>query len=140
MLTLMGGQAAPQQWAALTRIRQATQRQGQREAHGGGLVAMGAGRYVMQAAARQPEGRKVPVEFGKPHSPGHGARTSLPLETGMPLLKPGDMRPQRLDQRRGVIALTERGGAGASFPAPRTTMCRSHTHDSHDPDCSLFVP
>jgi hypothetical protein len=51
------------------------------------------------------------------------------LELRVPLLQPRDMRAQGRDQRRGILALTESCSRGASFPAPRSMMCRSHTHD-----------
>ena len=49
MFALMGGEPTPQQRAALLGVAQAPQRQRQREAHGGRLVAIGARGDVMQA-------------------------------------------------------------------------------------------
>jgi hypothetical protein len=139
MLALMGGKPAPQQRAALLWVAQAAQRQRQRETHGGGLVAMSAGRHIMKARTLQPLLGQVTVDLGKARQPGR-TPPARALELGVALLRPGDMRPQGLDQRCDMIALTERGDAGAGFPAPRTMMCRSCTHDCDDPECSYFVP
>jgi hypothetical protein len=139
IFALMGGKPAPQQRAALLRVAQAAQRQRQRETHGGRLVAMGAGRNVMKPCPLQPLLGQVTVDLGKAQEP-RRAFPARALELRMALLGPQDMRAQGLDQGRGVAALTKRGGAGASFPAPRTMMCRSCTHDCDDPECSYFVP
>ena len=89
---------------------------------------MGAGRHVMQHAAQKALRGQVPVKLGHAQAP--GCRSApLALEAGMALLKPRDVRPQGRDQRCDIIALTERGDTGASFPAPGTMLCRFHTHD-----------
>ena len=140
VFALMAAQAAPQQRAALSRIAQAAEGEGEGKSHGSGLVAMGAGRHVMQPAARQTLRGQVAVEFRQAHHPGRGAR-ALPLELRMPLFQPRNVRAQALDQRCEIFpAPPERCDRGASFPAPRRMMCRSHTHDCDDPDCSCFVP
>ena len=139
IFALMRLQAAPEERAALQRVAQAAECEGQREAHGGGLVAMGAGRYVMKPCPLQPLLGQAAVDLGKAQEPG-GAFPARALELRMALLGPQDMRAQGLDQECGLAALTERGGAGASFPAPRTMLCRSCTHDCDDPECSYFVP
>jgi len=100
---------------------------------------MGARRNVMEARALKALLGQVTVNLGKARHPGR-IPPARALELGMALLCPCDMRPQGLDQRCDVLALTERGDAGASFPAPRTMMCRSCTHDCNDPECSYFVP
>lgn len=128
IFALMGGEPAPQQRAALLRIGQAAQRQRQRKAHGRRLVAMGAGRHVMQPAACQALRGQVPVKLRQADGPG-GTSRPLPLELGMALLKPRNVGAQGLDQGCDMIALLERGDGGASFPAPRKLMCRFHTHD-----------
>ena len=89
---------------------------------------MGAGRHVMQAAAQKALRGQVPVKLGQAHHPGR-APAALALEAGMTLLKPRDVRPQGRDQGCDIIALTERGDTGASFPAPGTMLCRFYTHD-----------
>jgi len=125
---LMRLQAAPEERPALLRVSQAAKGQRQGKTHRRRLVAMGVRRHVMQPAARQALGGEMPVEPGQAQAPGRGARL-LPLELRVPLLQPRDMRPQRRNQRRGILALTESCSRGASFPAPRSMMCRSHTHD-----------
>ena len=135
MLALMGCQAAPQQRAALARVIQAAERQGQRETHGGRLVAIGTGGYVMQPRSLQPLRRQVAGEFGKPRQPGCGPALLL-LELGVPLLQPRDVVAQRGEQPYSVPALLMSGGAersdgSASVSAPRSLMCRSHTHDNN---------
>ena len=70
------------------------------------------------------------VDLGKPRQPGLGPGL-LPLELGMPLLQPRDVRTQRVEQPRGVLARAERSGGSASVSAPRSLMCRSHTHDNN---------
>lgn len=139
MFALMRREAAPEERAALLRVGETAQREGQREAHGGGLVAMGARGYVMKARALQALRGKMPVGLGEPQEPGD-AFAARALELRMALLRLGDQRAQGRDQGCDMIALTERGGAGASFPAPRTMMCRLCTHDCDDPECSYFVP
>jgi hypothetical protein len=128
VLALMAAEPAPQQRAALLRIGEAAERQGQRETHGSGLVAMDARRHVMKPGARQALWGKIAVEFGHTHKP-RGGLPPLPLELHMTLLEPCNMRAQGRDQRRNALALVERGDGGASFPAPRTSMCRFPTHD-----------
>ena len=59
--TLMCRKPAPQQRAAFLRIAQAAQCERQCKAHGGGLVAMGARRHVMKAAAQKALRGQVPV-------------------------------------------------------------------------------
>lgn len=135
MLALMAAQAAPQQRAALAQVAQPPQGKRQREAHGGRLVAIGAWAHVMQAGALQPLCGQVAVEFGKPRQPGLGPGL-LPFELRMPLLQPRDMGAQRVEQPRGVPALlmseaVERSDGSASVSAPRSLMCRSHTHDNN---------
>lgn len=135
MLALMGGEPAPQQRASFPRVIQAAERQRQREAHGGRLVAIGTGGYVMKPGALQPLGRQMAVEFGKPGQPGCGPAFLL-LELGVPLLQPRDVVAQRGEQPPGVPALVMSGGAersdgSASVSAPRSLMCRSHTHDNN---------
>jgi hypothetical protein len=139
MFALMRREAAPEERAALLRVAQAAKCQGEREAHGGRLVAIGARRHVMKAGALQALRGKMAVGLGEPQEPG-GAFPARALELRMPLLRLGDQRTQGLDQGCDMIALTERGGAGASFPTPRTRMCRFNTHDCDDPECSYFVP
>lgn len=82
---------------------------------------MGVRADIMQARARQALRGKMAVNLRQPHHPGRSA-ARLRLELRMALLQPRDVRPQRLDQGRGMIALTERCDRGASFPAPRTMM------------------
>ncbi len=136
---LMGTQSAPEQRTALLAVAQAAECERQREAHGGGLVAMGAGRNVMKPPAHQALRREMPVKLGQAGHPG-GSLRPVAGKLRVPLFKPRDLRTQGLDQGCDMIALTEMSDAGASFPAPRTTMCRSCTHDCNDPECSLFVP
>ena len=128
MFALMGLEAAPQQGAAFLGVAQAAERQGEREAHGGGLVTMALRGHVMEPPARQALGRQVPVDRWNGGEPGHAPAPRL-RKMRPPLLQPEDMRPQGVDQGCDIIALTERGDAGASFPAPRTMLCRFHTHD-----------
>ncbi len=129
IFALMGGKPAPQQRAALAFIREAAQGEGQRKAHRGRLVAIATGRHVMKPCPQQPLRRQMPVKFGKAKPPG-GRLRPPPLELRRRLLKPRDMRTQRVNQRRQILALTKRNGGGASFPAPRKLMCRSNTHDN----------
>ena len=135
MLALMRRQAAPQQRAAFAHVIQPPQRQGQCEAHGCRLVAIGARRHVMEPCALQPLRRQVPVDLAKPHQPGCRAALLL-LELRVPLLQPGDVVAQRGKQPGGLATLVMRGGAersdgSASVSAPRSLMCRSHTHDNN---------
>ena len=53
-----------------TRVGQAAQCQGQHEAHGGGLVAIGARRHVMQARALQALRGEMTVDLREVHDPG----------------------------------------------------------------------
>lgn len=135
MLALVGLEAAPQQRSALSGVGQAAERERQGEAHGRRLVAIGARRHVMQPGALQPLRGQMAVEFGEPGQPGDGPGL-LALELRVPLLQPRDVIAQRGEQPRGVPALRVSGGAkrrdrSASVPAPRSLMCRSHTHDNN---------
>ena len=135
VLALMAAQAAPQQRAALACVAQPPERQGQCEAHGSWLVAIGTGAHVMQPRSLQPLHRQIAVEFGKPRQPGLGPAFLL-LELRMPLLQPRDVGAQRVEQPRGVPALVMSGGAersdgSASVSAPRSLMCRSNTHENN---------
>ena len=130
VLTLMAAQAAPQQRAAFAGIAQPPERQGQREAHGRRLIAIGAGAHVMKACALQPLRRQMAVEFGKPRQPGLGPGL-LPLELGMPLLQPRDVVAQRGEQPGGLSTRAKRRDGSASVSAPRSLMCRSNTHDNN---------
>lgn len=135
MLAFMRRQTAPQQRAAFARVAQPPQCQRQREAHGRRLVAIGAGAHVMQPRPLQSLRGQMAVEFGEPRQPGCGTGF-LPLELRMPLLQPRDVVAQRGKQPRGLTALLTSGRAkrrdrSASVSAPRSLMCRSHTHDNN---------
>ncbi|PZF78865.1 hypothetical protein DK847_03480 [Aestuariivirga litoralis] len=131
MLAFMRGQPAPQQRPAFARVSEPPERQRQREAHGRRLVAIGAGRHVMEPRPLQPLCRQVPVKLGKPRQPGCRAAL-LVLELRMPLLQPRDVVAQRGEQPGGVSTTrAKRRDRSASVPAPRSLMCRSHTHDNN---------
>ena len=134
VLALMRGQAAPQQRTAFPCVAQPPQGKRQREAHGRRLVAIGAWADVMKPCALQALRGQMAVEFGKPGEPGLSPALLL-LELGVPLLQPRDVVAQRGEQPPGVPALlmsgrAERSDGSASVSAPRSLMCRSHTHDN----------
>ena len=60
----------------------------------------------------------------------HGAlRLFLPFELRLRLLDARDMRAQRRNEGRNVLAVSKSGRSGTSLPTPRTSLCRFHTHD-----------
>ena len=125
VFALLGLEPAPQQGPPLARIVQAAQGQRQGEAHGGGHVAIGPGRYVMEAGTRHAARRQMAVNRGEAQEP---RRAAPPLSFEVPLarLDPPDMAAQGGDQLAGLLSVLI-GGNGKPVLRPRAR--RFHTHD-----------
>ena len=116
IFALAARQPAPQQGPPLGWVGEAAERQRQGKAHGRRLVAIGAGRHVMQPGAGQALGRQMRVDAGKTRGPG-GAPAAPPIKAHLALLQPVDMAAQGLHQRQNLIFPAVFGNGKA--PAPR---------------------